>query len=378
MEAVVTAVSAGASMMHEIRSAYAGQTVLLTGHTGFKGGWLALWLKALGARVVGYSLAPLPLSVFETAAVEPTLHQHEVGDIRDLPRLVELLTAHRPAVVFHLAAQALVKPSYEQPLETMSVNAMGTATLLEAVRQAKVPCAVVVVSSDKCYENREWVYGYREDDALGGHDVYSMSKGATELVTSSWRRSFFDPEKLAVHGVAVGSARAGNVIGGGDWAAHRIVPDVIRSLKTETPIEVRSPKAVRPWQHVLEPLSGYLLLGARLRQSTAAQFCEAYNFGPANSSVKTVAQLVDGLVTQWGRGRWVDVSDPNAVHEASLLQLSIDKAAARLDWHPRWGFEETLKRTVDWYRLQASGASADQLRTACLGDIEAYERAAVV
>lgn len=363
-------------MMAEIRQAYAGQTVLLTGHTGFKGGWLSLWLHSLKAKVVGYSLESLPMSVFQTALVEPTLHQHHIADIRDLPRLIALLKATRPAVVFHLAAQALVKPSYEQPLETMSVNAMGTATLLEAIRQAKIQCAVVVVSSDKCYENREWVYGYREDDALGGHDVYSMSKGATELVTASWRRSFFDPEKLSQHGVAVGSARAGNVIGGGDWAAYRIVPDVISALKSQSPIEVRSPKAVRPWQHVLEPLSGYLLLGARLLNPvTAPRFCEAYNFGPSNSSVKTVAQLVDGLVKQWGKGKWVDVSNPNAVHEASLLQLSIDKAAAHLDWHPRWGFDETLKRTVNWYRLQANGATAEQLRAACASDIADYEQA---
>lgn len=253
----------------ELRSAYAGKRVLLTGHTGFKGAWLTLWLERLGAKVTGLSLAPEKDSVFLTAGVEASC-EHRVADIRDLGKVREIVAAVKPDVVLHLAAQALVRRSYVDPLETLGSNVTGTAHVLEAIRLEKHRCAVVVVSSDKCYENREWVYGYREDDAMGGHDPYSMSKGATELVTSSWRRSFFHPAKLSEHGVAIASARAGNVIGGGDWAADRIVPDCIRSLSKGAPIGVRSPKAVRPWQHVLEPLGGYLLLGARLMSTNAA------------------------------------------------------------------------------------------------------------
>jgi CDP-glucose 4,6-dehydratase len=357
----------------ELRAAYAGKRVLLTGHTGFKGAWLTLWLEWLGAKVTGLSLAPEKDSVFLSAAVEGSC-VHRVGDIRDLRTVRETVAAVKPDVVLHLAAQALVRKSYADPLETLGSNVTGTAHVLEAIRLEKHRCAVVVVSSDKCYENREWVYGYREDDAMGGHDPYSMSKGATELVTSSWRRSFFHPAKLSEHGVAIASARAGNVIGGGDWAADRIVPDCIRSLSKGTPIGVRSPKAVRPWQHVLEPLGGYLLLGQRLMSSRAAEHCEGWNFGPETASARPVADLADALVKAWGSGSWVDQSDPKALHEAGLLKLSIDKAHARLGWQPRWGFDETIARTVAWYRAQVNGASAAQLKALTLEHIEAYER----
>jgi CDP-glucose 4,6-dehydratase len=283
------------------------------------------------------------------------------------------VAACKPDIVFHLAAQALVRRSYAAPLETLETNINGTAHVLEAIRVTGQRCAVVVVSSDKCYENREWVYGYREEDAMGGHDPYSMSKGATELVTASWRNSFFSPSKLAQHGVAIGSARAGNVIGGGDWAADRIVPDCLRSLSKGQPIGVRSPKAIRPWQHVLEPLGGYLLLGARLLGPTPAAFCEGWNFGPSTASAQPVSALATALVRAWGKGEWIDQSDPNAHHEASLLRLSIDKAHAKLGWQPRWDFDETINRTVAWYRAQLEGATPAQLKSLTLAQIADYE-----
>ena len=356
----------------ELRSAYAGKRVLLTGHTGFKGAWLTLWLERLGAKVTGFSLAPEEQSVFLAAGVEASC-DHRVGDIRELAKVREVIAAVKPDVVLHLAAQALVRRSYADPLETLGSNVTGTAHVLEAIRLEKHRCAVVVVSSDKCYENREWVYGYREEDAMGGHDPYSMSKGATELVTSSWRRSFFHPAKLAEHGVAIASARAGNVIGGGDWAADRIVPDCIRSLSKGAPSGVRSPKAVRPWQHVLEPLGGYLLLGMRLMGAQAAAHCEGWNFGPETASARPVADLANALVKAWGSGSWVDQSDPKALHEAGLLKLSIDKAHAKLGWQPRWNFDETISRAVAWYRAQVGGATKAQLKALTVEQITAYE-----
>jgi CDP-glucose 4,6-dehydratase len=363
------------SLSAELSRVYAGKTVLLTGHTGFKGAWLTLWLQQLGARVVGFALAPEPKSVFLSAGVASACEHHE-GDVRRFEQVKAAVAAAKPDVVFHLAAQALVRPSYADPLATIETNVNGTAHVLEAIRQTKQRCAVVIVSSDKCYENREWVYGYREDDAMGGHDPYSMSKGATELVTASWRRSYFHPAKLAEHGVAIASGRAGNVIGGGDWAVDRIIPDCVRALSKGEPIGVRSPKSVRPWQHVLEPLGGYLLLGARLLSSARPQdYCEGWNFGPEASSARTVAEVVTALIAAWGAGQWVDQSDPKAVHEASLLRLSIDKAQAKLGWLPRWNFEATIARTAAWYRAQLDGASPEQLKALCQAQIADYAAA---
>lgn len=360
----------------ELRAAYSGRRVLVTGHTGFKGAWLTLWLERLGAKVVGLALAPEPSSLFVAAGVESSCVHHE-ADIRVLPQVREIVAAAQPEVVFHLAAQSLVRRSYADPLGTFETNINGTAHVLEAVRLANRPCAVVVVSSDKCYENREWVHGYREEDALGGHDPYSASKGAAEIVTASWRRSFFPPSRLAEHRVAVASARAGNVIGGGDWAVDRIVPDCIRSLSRREPVAVRNPLAVRPWQHVLEPLGGYLLLGARLSASrNPADFCEAWNFGPDLQSARPVSALASAIVAAWGHGEWVDRSDPKAVHEATSLRLSVDKAHAKLGWRPRWRFEETIERTVAWYRAQIEGATLAQLKKLSLDQIAAYEQTA--
>ncbi|MDP1822153.1 MAG: CDP-glucose 4,6-dehydratase [Archangium sp.] len=359
----------------ELRATYAGKKVLLTGHTGFKGAWLTLWLERLGAKVTGLALEPEADSVFLTAGVASSC-EHRVADVRNFVQVRDAVQACQPDIVFHLAAQALVRKSYAEPLATIETNINGTAHVLEALRVTKQRCAVVVVSSDKCYENREWVYGYREDDAMGGFDPYSMSKGATELVTSSWRRSFFPPAKLAEHGVGIASARAGNVIGGGDWAADRIVPDCVRSLSKGEPIGVRSPHAIRPWQHVLEPLGGYLLLGVKLLTAARPQdFCEGWNFGPEAASAQPVSALAAALVKSWGRGSWIDQSDPKAHHEASLLRLSIDKAHAKLGWQPRWRFDETIARTVAWYRAQVDGASAAQLKALTLEQIAAYEAA---
>jgi len=356
----------------ELEAAYAGRRVLVTGHTGFKGSWLTLWLSDLGAEVTGYALAPdTTPALFERIGAE-RLCRSVISDVRDLATLTAVVKEARPEIIFHLAAQPLVRLSYQQPLETLQVNVLGTAHLLEAIRAAGRPCAVVVVTSDKCYENHERPDGYREDEPMGGHDVYSMSKGAAELVTASWRHSFFRPARLGQHGVALATARAGNVVGGGDWAAERLVPDAIAALSSGRPIPVRNPDSVRPWQHVLEPLGGYLLLGARLLGPLAAQHAEAWNFGPRPEDARPVREVVEALIAAWGSGRWDDQHDPRAPHEAGLLRLDIDKAVGRLGWAPRWHFSETVQRTVEWYRAFHGGASADALAGFCRQQIHEY------
>jgi CDP-glucose 4,6-dehydratase len=368
-------VSAASNLSNEVLArTYRGARVLVTGHTGFKGAWLTMWLHDLGAKVTGLALEPdTKPSLFEAAAVSE-LCRHEVGDIRDYERVLGVVRETKPDFVFHLAAQALVRKSYAEPVSTIATNVLGTAHVLEAVRQAGIRSHVVVVTSDKCYENREWVHGYREADPMGGHDPYSMSKGAAELVTSSYRRSFFPPEKHAQHGVALGSARAGNVIGGGDWAADRLIPDIVMALSEGRVVGIRNPTAVRPWQHVLEPLGGYLLLGAHL-QANPAKFSDAYNFGPSLVSSVTVREMVEAFVAAWGEGRWEDRSDPNAPHEAHLLRLSIDKAHAELGFVPRWDAATTIAATVDWYRTHARGAKATDLRAMTIAQIRAYASA---
>jgi CDP-glucose 4,6-dehydratase len=360
----------------ELSRAYAGRRVFVTGHTGFKGAWLTRWLLDLGAEVTGYALAPdTTPSLFEQLALAPHLRRHHVADVRDLARLSAAVAEGAPEVVFHLAAQPLVRRSYAEPALTLETNVMGTANVLEAIRATAKPCAAVMVTSDKCYENREQLWGYREDEPMGGHDVYSMSKGAAELVIASWRRSFFPPAALARHGVAVASGRAGNVIGGGDHAADRIIPDCIRALTRGEPIPVRNPGAVRPWQHVLEPLGGYLLLGARLLgvgTDRPERFCEGFNFGPNTEATRPVRDVVGALLAAWGSGSWDDRSDPTAVHEAKLLRLSIEKAWAALGWSPRWGFERTLAETARWYRAWHEGASGTALDALCSAQIAQY------
>jgi CDP-glucose 4,6-dehydratase len=362
----------------ELEHAYAGRRVLVTGHTGFKGSWLTLWLSHLGAQVRGYALAPSdPRGLFVAAGVEEQCHHH-IGDVLDYGALRRALAEYRPEYVFHLAAQGIARLSYDVPLQTVTTNVVGTAHLLEAIRLERIPCAVVVVTSDKCYENVERFYGYREDEPLGGHDVYSMSKAAAELLVSSYRRSFFAARGAGRVDVMLCSARAGNVIGGGDYALDRIVPDVVRSLARGEPVVVRNPDAVRPWQHALDPLCGYLQLGARLSgigTDDPGAFCEAWNFGPNLDGARPVRDLVDGILACWGRGRWEHHHDPTAPHEAGMLRLNIEKASVRLGWKPRWHFDEVVARTVEWYRAQAGGAPPMELRALCLRQIEDFEHA---
>lgn len=358
-----------------LRETFAGRRVFLTGHTGFKGSWLAIWLSRLGAQVTGYALAPpTDPSLFAACGVRELLSARHEADIRDAASLNRALDEADPDIVFHLAAQALVLTSHAFPRETFEVNVIGTAALLDAVRARRKPCAVVIVTSDKCYENREQVWGYREIDALGGSDPYSASKAGAEIVAASYRRSFFPVERLAEHGVKVASARAGNVIGGGDWGKDRIVTDLVQHLAAGRPVPVRSPRAVRPWQHVLEPLSGYLTLGARLLESDNPAWCDAWNFGPLPGEEWPVAQLVERFVAAWGDGSWQDLSDRRHPGEANTLRLNIDKTVSRLGWRPTWHMAEAIGRTVGWYR-QFYQSGPQGMLEACRRDIEAFEQA---
>lgn len=322
--------------------AYSGRRVLVTGHTGFKGSWLALWLRQLGAKVTGLALPPESSpSHWELLSLDIESH---IVDIRDAAALRKAVTQADPEIVFHLAAQPLVRRSYSQPVETWATNVLGTAHLLDACRTAANLSAIVVVTTDKCYENREWIWGYREIDALGGHDPYSASKAGTELVAASFRRAFFSAGK----GPLLATARAGNVIGGGDWSDDRLVPDLVRAIGARQPLEVRSPRATRPWQHVLECLSGYLLLGQRLMQGDT-EIAEAWNFGPDREGNRTVAQVLTELERQWPAAGWHPV-EREQPHEAQLLQLDSSKARRALGWNPVWSFEEGVAATADWYR----------------------------
>jgi len=355
---------------------FAHQRIFITGHTGFKGAWLCEWLLQAGADIWGYSLpAPTEPALFEQLDLGRRIRHHQIGDVRDLAAVRTAVETCQPDFVFHLAAQSLVRVSYEQPVETYATNVLGTVHVLEALRRLKKPCAAVMVTTDKCYENFERNEGYREEDPLGGHDPYSSSKAAAEIAIASYRRSFFPPARLItgdVPPVAVASARAGNVIGGGDWAQDRIVPDCMRALARDQAIRVRNPRSTRPWQHVLEPLSGYLSLAAQMRSalldrssSRLAELCTAFNFGPARDSNRTVREVVEEIVRNWP-GDWEDHSDPKAVHEAALLHLVTDKAQRVLGWQPRWAFAETVQRTVQWYRTAADpgrlAATADFTR----------------
>lgn len=353
------------------------RSVLVTGHTGFKGSWLTLWLDRLGAHVAGYALDP-PSSPchFEAARVADLLTEDVRADVRDVDVLAKAVKSVAPEVVFHLAAQPIVSESLRSARETFDVNVLGTATLLDAVRANGRPCIVIVVTSDKCYRNDGQVWGFRESDPLGGHDPYSASKAGTELVVDSYRSSFFPPDRLTEHGVLLASVRAGNVIGGGDWANDRIVPDAMRALSAGQDLVVRNPLSTRPWQHVLEPLSGYLTLaGLLLGQRGTPELAEAWNFGPLATEEASVADLATALVSAWGSGRWVPAGESSPNVEAKSLRLSIDKAITRLGWRPRWGFEETVTRTVDWYSAFYNTPS-ESVRAHSLGDIVAYEQAA--
>ncbi|MDE6515530.1 MAG: CDP-glucose 4,6-dehydratase, partial [Bacteroidales bacterium] len=329
---------------------YKGKRVLLTGHTGFKGSWLAIWLHEMGAEVVGLALDPgSERDNYVLSGIGGKLKADLRVDIRDAAQVKAVFAEYRPEIVFHLAAQPLVRLSYECPAETYETNVMGTVHVLEAVRATPSVKVAVMVTTDKCYENKEQIWAYRENEPMGGYDPYSSSKGAAEIAISSWRRSFFNPGQYGQHGKSVASVRAGNVIGGGDWAADRIVPDCIRALEAGQPIGIRSPKAVRPWQHVLEPLGGYLLLAQKMWEEPT-RYCEGWNFGPETTGVTTVWEVAEAIVKAYGQGRLQDLSEPDAVHEAQLLMLDISKARYRLGWRPRLNLAQTVELTVDWYK----------------------------
>lgn len=352
---------------------YRGRRVLVTGHTGFKGSWLTLWLASLGAEVTGFALRPSVPSLFEDAAVGDACRSI-FADVRDQAAVSDAVRGSRPEAVFHLAAQSLVGVGHIDPETTFATNVLGVVHLLEAIRTAGSAMAVVIVTSDKCYDLRMASSPRSETDPLGGADPYSASKAAAELVVAAYRSSFFGPERLAEHGIALATARAGNVIGGGDWAPDRIVPDAIRSLTAGRPVPVRHPSHIRPWQHVLEPLQGYLTLGARLCARDGAAYCEAWNFGPPAASSVTVRELVARVLQAWGGGEQVHApSAPNGGPvESPALRLSIEKSVGRLGWRPRWDLDEACGRTVAWYRARASGAAPVRLRDLCQRQIEAY------
>jgi CDP-glucose 4,6-dehydratase len=354
-------------------SAYRDKSVLVTGHTGFKGSWLALWLHQLGARVTGYALdPPSQPNHFEASDVAGVLVEDVRADIRDADAISSAVRRCQPDFVFHLAAQPIVRASLTSPRETFDINVVGTASVLDAVRSADHPCSVVVITSDKCYRNEGQVWGFREDDPLGGHDPYSASKAGTELVVGAYRDSYFPPELVDKHGVRLASARAGNVIGGGDWAEDRIVPDAVRALASDTDLLVRNPVSTRPWQHVLEPLSGYLEVAAKLAvDQHLGKWAQAWNFGPLPTEEATVADLASSIVAAWGSGRWTTPGTPPPDVEAKTLRISIDKAISELDWRPRWQLDETVSRTVDWYRHYYD-APEDSMVQHSLADIEAY------
>lgn len=342
-----------------------GKRVLLTGHTGFKGSWLSLWLQSMSAEVRGIALAPPTTpALFDVARVADGM-DHQVADIRDFDAVSMLIKEWQPAIVIHMAAQPLVRLSYDRPIETYATNVMGTVHVLEAARRSGSVKAIVNVTTDKCYENREWVWGYREDEPMGGHDPYSNSKGCSELVSSSYRRSF-----MADEGIAIATARAGNVIGGGDWAQDRLVPDILGALAEAAPIQIRNPYAIRPWQHVLEPLSGYLLLAQRLHDHGQAD-AEGWNFGPRDDDAKPVQWIVERLCAAWGHDAVWAVQPGDHPHEANYLKLDISKAQKRLDWTPRWSLLTALSHIVDWHRAWLSGSD---MQATSLEQISLYQK----
>jgi CDP-glucose 4,6-dehydratase len=341
-----------------------GKRVFLTGHTGFKGSWLSLWLQSMHAELHGLALAPPTTpNLFTVAQVSSGMASSAIGDIRDLTTVQNAMQALQPDIVIHMAAQPLVRLSYVEPVETYATNVMGTVHVLESARSTPSVKAILVVTTDKCYENKEWAWGYRENEPMGGHDPYSNSKGCSELVTSAYRRSFFQEK-----GIALASARAGNVIGGGDWAAGRLVPDILRAFQNNQPVVIRNPHATRPWQHVLEPLSGYLSLAERLYTDGQA-FAEGWNFGPKDDDAKPVQWIVEHMVNSWGNGSSWQHDTGTHSHEANYLKLDISKAKARLGWQPRWPLASALGHITTWHQAWLAN---DDMKKLCLAQIQHY------
>ncbi len=338
--------------------------VFLTGHTGFKGSWLTLLLRSWGAEVFGFALPPPVEGVFQSAEVAEALSESTYGDVRSLDAVEGALARSGASVVIHMAAQPLVRTSYDSPVETYATNVMGTVHVLEAARKQREVEAVVVVTSDKCYENREWLWGYREDEAMGGYDPYSNSKGCSELVASAYRRSFMSDGR----GARIASGRAGNVIGGGDWSRDRLVPDLMRALRAGEETVIRNPDAVRPWQHVLDPVMGYLRLAERLLSAEGERYAEGWNFGPDAAAERTVQDVVETAFEAWGEGARWRLERGEQLHEANYLKLDSSKARKRLNWTPVWDFEQAIKRTVEWYRAETSGADMHALTLSQIAD----------
>lgn len=350
---------------------YKGKTILITGHTGFKGSWLSIWLNELGAKVIGYGLDPYTENDnFVVSGLKNKIIDIR-GDIRDLERLQGYFNLYKPEIVFHLAAQPLVRLSYEIPKETYEINVMGTLNVLECIRRTESVKVGVMITTDKCYENKEQIWPYRENDAMGGYDPYSSSKGCAELLIASYRNSFMNPNKYDKHGKAIASVRAGNVIGGGDWAKDRIIPDCIRALMHDKDIEVRNPNAVRPWQHVLEPLNGYMTLAKKMYED-GLKYCSGWNFGPDSHSVVPVSKIADLIVEVWGRGQWKDISNGTAPHEAKLLSLDCTKAKTYLGWSSKLDIYKSIELTIDWYK--ANNANTSSMYEVCVNQIEDYTK----
>lgn len=348
---------------------YRGKRVLVTGHTGFKGSWLSIWLNELEAEIVGIGLEPYSeKDNFVLSRIGKKLKADIRADIRDGEKMKEIFHQYQPEIVFHLAAQPLVRLSYDIPVETYETNVMGTINIMEAIRVTDSVRVAVMITTDKCYDNKEQIKGYKEDDPFGGYDPYSSSKGACEIAIQSWRRSYFNPKDFGItHHVSIASVRAGNVIGGGDWAKDRIIPDCIRALEAGQAIEIRNPKAIRPWEHVLEPLSGYLLLATKM-WAEPTLFCEGWNFGPESNSISTVWEVATELVNNFGSGELKDISDANALHEACLLMLNIEKAKTQLGWKPTLNFKQTIALVVDWYKRYQS----EDVYSICVNEIAQF------
>lgn len=348
---------------------WCGKKVFLTGHTGFKGSWLALWLQELGAEVTGYALqASTEPSLFDLASIAKDMN-HTIGDIRDAEGLKRVISEVKPEIVFHLAAQPLVRYSYREPVETYETNVMGTLHLLESLRAVGSVRACVLVTTDKCYENREWDWGYREIDPMGGFDPYSSSKGCMELLSASYRNSYFPRENYSGHRTAIATARAGNVIGGGDWAEDRLIPDIINALRSKQPAFIRNPDAIRPWQHVLEPLSGYLILAEKLFEN-GPEYAEAWNFGPEQSDAKPVSWIAEALTNMWGVQALWKADENDHPHEAHYLKLDCSKAHSQLKWSPRWSLYSALENITKWHKAHEDG---EDMRAVTIQQIQQYE-----